>query len=1237
MPRVFSVIKVNNRNLNAIVDGIRLLANPNEKQVAHITIRGPYNQRYTIDDDVIRGSYIELKGVGTFFEGKQNTIFLKCESPHLKEVWKKSDYPFNPHLTLYDGSSRDFAEKLLSIFKSYKFNLKFTIDKLEYINSIPKQGSNNFAYEYDWKQLSYYLKESITYPDLLSYTENERLIRIEKLAAYFNNWKEISSYPSPINGVLENLNLNTGNGLFYFSDFNSWEKKFPYRIVRALREIKPYAFFSLFKDEHSDNLNHPHPFNQPLILFFDNPSTEHENKIHRQVFSFGQAPIIFIDRLNSLEIYNGFVFENNGRNNKLLEIGKKEQAIDFSFNNLLTGHAWEKIYQKSFHNVRKVDDYLLENLSQARGILIDTFNINPSIANSIIGRLLFVRYLIDRDVEFKKENKKEEDYFPGSDIHTRNLQFLNIIKNPDKLYSFFNYLEQKLNGDLFPVTNEERSVIQVQHLEVLYYLFSGDKPVSTSNNEYVIQKSLFDVYDFKIIPIELISNIYEQFIGRKKREENKSFYTPSFLVDYILSKTVSPFLDKSDKASCKVLDPSCGSGIFLIETLRKLIEKHLSIRNDNRINNDKLWKLVKENIYGIDIDPDAIEVAIFSLYVTVLDYVEPKEISKSFKFEKLKNINFFPEADFFDLQHSFNDNLKDIRFDFILGNPPWGQVDNSAYIDYCIIRERTESIKSGTKVNIGISDKQIAQAFLVRVSDFLNSNTNCALVVTSKVLYNTNAKTWRNYFLSKFMLHEVFELSAVNTKIFNGANWPSAILFYSPLNKNENNFDNIIHHISIKPNKFFSYFKTIIVEKFDYKKIPQKYFLESKGGHDWLWKVLLYGNILDFYFINRLKQDYKTIQEVIDINKLDFGVGLKRKDSAKSQDASYLIGTPFLDTGIKDLTRYSANPSKKWTEKAAAVIPQGRDNEGYPILFRGPLALIKEGLDAGYKGVAAFCSHDIVFTHSVRAIKGNRANVDILKSIVGLINSELFAYYIFMTGTSTGIDFIRANQIEQFSFPAAIDRRYGRLIDVIQKKVSQVQSNMFNNDLNVEIRVLEKQLENLIKEKYEINEIENDLIEYAQTVSIPLTKISDAKKAYRALRLNEPDKQYISDYISVYIEHYSVRLLEVGKYIKVEVYLDNDVVGINFLFLSESPENIVEFNNCQNALESIKTLFNLSFHKLSNELYIQRDVKGFLQNSFYVIKPNEYKNWHKAIARLDLAEFVDAIIKSGAKKQRLSK
>ncbi len=125
---------------------------------------------------------------------------------------------------------------------------------------------------------------------------------------------------------------------------------------------------------------------------------------------------------------------------------------------------------------------------------------------------------------------------------------------------------------MFPFLDEEKNVT-IADLKILIDLISGTK-LSTG------EQSLFVIYDFSIIPIEFISNVYEYFIGEENQKEQGAYYTPTFMVDYVLSNTVDKHLKINKKSyTCKVLDPSCGSGIFLVETLRKLISQYIETSN----------------------------------------------------------------------------------------------------------------------------------------------------------------------------------------------------------------------------------------------------------------------------------------------------------------------------------------------------------------------------------------------------------------------------------------------------------------------------------------------------------------------------------------------------------------------------------------------------------------------------------------------------------------------------------
>ena len=130
--RVFYVVYFRDRRLQYSLDAMRFIANPSEKNFAHITVRGPYQQRYNLSemDRRIDGTEVLANGVGSFFGYSQNTVFLKCHSEILRDVWKKTAYGFNPHVTIYDGESRKFAEMLLERLNHLTLRFRFIVGRL---------------------------------------------------------------------------------------------------------------------------------------------------------------------------------------------------------------------------------------------------------------------------------------------------------------------------------------------------------------------------------------------------------------------------------------------------------------------------------------------------------------------------------------------------------------------------------------------------------------------------------------------------------------------------------------------------------------------------------------------------------------------------------------------------------------------------------------------------------------------------------------------------------------------------------------------------------------------------------------------------------------------------------------------------------------------------------------------------------------------------------------------------
>ena len=1000
-----------------------------------------------------------------------------------------------------------------------------------------------------------------------------------------------------LDSVLEKLNLLDKEGLFYLSEIKLNEFNIvSNRIKETLLKIQPNAIFCIN--------------NEPLILFFDNP--QNIDLLEKQIWNFNQTPIVFIISQNQIQIKNGFNFVKNTGLNDLTD---SNNISDFNYFKLITGESWEK-YKSKFESKKRIDNYLLSNIESARSILINkyldkniAYNVANNIANSLIGRVIFIRYLIDRKVELNKYEILSRD------------QFYEILKNRKTAYKLFKQLRNDFNGNLFPLEfvvdkvkiNEEEFVFE-EHLEVIINLLSGNKLISL-NKKSEIQFSFFDIYDFSIIPIEFVSNVYEKFIGKSNQAEQGAYYTPLFLVDYIQKQTVTEYFNLNQKHyNCRVLDPACGSGVFLVETLRQIIIQY-RLLNPNYSDSlddykNELKTLLKENIFGIDKDESAIKVAIFSLYITLLDYLEPSSIV-GFQFPALLGTNFFV-ADFFDLDADYNSILRNKHFQFILGNPPWGKVEDSVklYESYWKEKEKIEN------VDIKVTDKQISQVFLIRVKDF--SFDESALIVTSKVLYNINAKDYRRYLLTNFKFRQVFELSSIAEKIFNVSNdasiEPAVILFYKVLDKNEDFKNNLITHISVKPNYFFNTLKLLVIEKFDVKEVFQNLFLD----YDWIWKTLVFGNILDFYFIKRLKSDFSTVDSVLPSEKFIKHGGLKRKDGKNKYSTINLIGKPFIYTSKKELKSYHITKNKIWNEEIVGFLPDEN-------IFKSPVLLTKKGTNSEYFSIACLSDFDCVFTDSVFAIKAiNEEDIGILKSLEAIYNSSFFSNYLMLTASSLGIERKQVHIEEKLNTPFVTSELLIKHIDDLKIEISKMNDSILYNPFEPdETKLIVEKIEEELKRIYRINNQERALLDYNSKISIPLRTGKNYENVFNKLLFKS---SILEDYAKIFLNHFGTIYNKESHFFEVEIIHSNHTIAMYFRVIpnkSKSPKRIIWSQ--KGYKELLSTFTRLSFENVGQNLFIQKDIKGFESDGFYVIKPNEYKSWHPAIAYLDLSEFIEAL------------
>lgn len=139
---IFYVLYPRDKEIQKILDAVKVLSDDSQRTSAHITVRGPYKRQLNAQyiksfSEIISNEFLRVSKVDNFFSDNQNTVFFKCdESDKLKSIWKKLTYKdFSPHITLYDGEDKKFAINLFNTLKENFHPFDFQVKELSCLKS----------------------------------------------------------------------------------------------------------------------------------------------------------------------------------------------------------------------------------------------------------------------------------------------------------------------------------------------------------------------------------------------------------------------------------------------------------------------------------------------------------------------------------------------------------------------------------------------------------------------------------------------------------------------------------------------------------------------------------------------------------------------------------------------------------------------------------------------------------------------------------------------------------------------------------------------------------------------------------------------------------------------------------------------------------------------------------------------------------------------------------------------
>ncbi|MDR1322214.1 MAG: N-6 DNA methylase [Gracilibacteraceae bacterium] len=852
-------------------------------------------------------------------------------------------------------------------------------------------------------------------------------------------------------------------------------------------------------------------------------------------------------------------------------------------------------------------------------------------AHALIGRSIFIRYLEDRGIitqeYFAKIAESDPEWANILNSRKNNIDLSDVqsyyaraLSSKEFTYKLFRTLAHDFNGDMFPDIDEEELVISKDHLDLIQSLLYGDVGIQ--------KKLFFCTYRFDIVPLDLISSIYEEFYDsaaeadteHSKARMDGAYYTPTVLAELTVSRVLTT--EELYKRP-RVMDPACGSGIFLVESFRRMVRFEWFLQKE-RPSFDALKMILKNRVAGIEINEEAARITAFSLYLALLHYLSPPDITQQIaagnrlpnlltsEIESDNHYHCILVGNAFDTDKISGSPLLSKRFgrksvDVIVSNPPWGSLDKSkdaatakrqrVMLDWC---------KNNKKV---IGDKEAAQAFLWRYPDFLTDGGQAAVLVSAGVLLKRSPTTqsFRKQWMQKVRIREVYNFSHVRKYFFKGAVSPFFMIVFQ--NCEQENAP-VIYSVA-KRVRLLEGTQAISLSKYDIHYLVDE---ELTSGE--LWKTYFFGRVHDRRFLLQQK-NMTTLNEYIDSEKSGRGYQSASKSSEAGSLQQYK-SVRKLDSRYDELKL--ENPPE-YVERFGAIGS-----------YSGKRVLVNEGISEriSSKGliIAQYAEEPFCFYRSIYGLKLKEESAEKYKILLGVLWSSLARYYFFMTSANWGLWHHKLLLDELGHFPIVfINNAAGNRIIAAVDKLRNYQptyKSLLNMDGEIDDEIdenrkrWETELDNAVFDYYGMTEEQKDLVRDCCNITLPF--FYEPYNSLGAMPLSEEDLVWLqNNYIKVFCRRWNAYLDE-NSDMKATVHTDTRgaMIAVEFFPADKPDEWDLSFESSTAWSTVIDRISNAAQPFLSSSQIVTDGVFHVVSNeAIIIIKRNEKRFWTSSLARED--------------------
>lgn len=656
--------------------------------------------------------------------------------------------------------------------------------------------------------------------------------------------------------------------------------------------------------------NEKPPVAQAFIYIADSPEDDSAfAETHQKLWSWGGVPLVYRKLPGCVQLFRcahgpDFVSKTGERECNPVKTLILASAVSadpwWDVEQLRNGVLWNNTEacntllsaEKSAHRglikaVKQLSDALT-----AEGILL------KPLRRKLLILSLLIAYLEQREV-FKDGYLGR--FMPGAN------EFFEVLSNGEALVNLLEALEKRFNGNVFSISEADRERLRGSTQLARFSKLIEGREVAGG------QLSLWQLYSFKDLPVELISHIYELFV----KDADSSVYTPPFLVRLMLEESLSwERLDRLQQRGEIILDPSCGSGIFLVEAYKRLVLHWRSQNQWEKPSVDVLKGLLQQ-VHGIDLEAGAIELAAFSLCLALCDALEPEAIRKSIKLFPLLAGKTLHHSCFFEAKEQ---GLIRRPIGVVVGNPP--------FVSKLATPGAERSYDRYKDTHGSLPDKQLAYLFLHESMEMVADGGVLSMLQQYNFLYNQQSLEFRRSFIAKWDVREVLDFISVRG-LFKADTKAIVVVAEASIPP----VDRKILHATFRRSGRVDAELGFDIDYYDLHWLPRNLALTD----DAVWRIDLLGSGRVLEFVNRMKQ-MRTLGQYAEKQQWDFGEGFIEGGKDISRPADHIIGKPLLPSEALTLDGININA-------ITTMPPKPIEGPRSPQRFTPPMLLVREQMD----------------------------------------------------------------------------------------------------------------------------------------------------------------------------------------------------------------------------------------------------------------------------------------------------